>query len=451
MPEDIAVKTLILKTALITLAALCLTAITHAQDYQPPALYRDTATLQKFIADEPKLVRARFQDDLTLLHFAAMAGDTTGMRLLLDKGSDVNAADKSGQTPLHKVRSVSAAELLLAHGADAAVKDKDGRTPFDMALTGGHNGVARLLAKYAIFPAMTSRDSRTVQRILYAFPEVLGARDKDGATPLHYAADEGSKPVCELFISAGADVNARKNDGVTPLHIAATLGKTEIVRLLLDHGADPNVKDTKSRTPLSLAVEHSHKDTAQLLREAMGQNAKTPAGKKTGASRTSPPHTDQSLRALFLAIMQDNLDGVTDMLSSDPSLAKAADQSGMTGLMVAVDAGKNDVAKLLVAKGADVNAKDNSGATALFHAVSDLDLAKLLVSKGADVKARSNDRRTPLHQTASFGAESVASFLISKGADVNAKDIAGKTPLDLAAQSPGRPEMVALLRRMGAK
>lgn len=445
--EDIVMKTKTLKAAFLALIAICLATSVHAQDYQPPELYKDTATLQTYLDQHPELVRARFQDDLTLLHFAAINGDTTGARLILDKGGKVNAVDKFGRTPLHMVRLLGITELLLSRGADVTIKDKSGAMPFETAFAAHRNVAARALAKDTIFPAVAKSDLRTIQRIVYAYPEAVSAKDKDGATPLHFAAADGSKVICEMLISAGADPNAKKRDGVTPLHVAAGLGRTDVVRLLLDKGADPKTKDGKGRTALGIAIERGQKAAAQVLVSAMeGAPTSTASGKRSASVDKA-----QAVRALFLAVMQDDIAGTKRMLKRDPGLAKAADASGMTALMVAIDAGKNEIATQFINAGADVNASDDNGLTPLFRAVDDLDLARLLIEKGARVTARCRNQRTPLHEVACFGTNEVAEFLISKGADVNATDSDGKTPLALAVRSGTRPAMVALLTQHGGR
>jgi ankyrin repeat protein len=95
-------------------------------------------------------------------------------------------------------------------------------------------------------------------------------------------------------------------------------------------------------------------------------------------------------------------------------------------------AGCKEVATLLIAKGADVNAKDDwSGATPLRWAAAGghADMVELLIARGADVNARDDMLRTALHETIFDGHNEVAERLIANGADVNAKEQDGTTPL----------------------
>lgn len=132
--------------------------------------------------------------------------------------------------------------------------------------------------------------------------------------------------------------------------------------------------------------------------------------------------------------------------------AKNAD--GRTPLHQAASAGNKDMAALLLAKGAEVNAKEgdvndkigNGGITPLHLAVliKRKDVVELLLTKGADVNAKNKDGRTPLHMAAEKGNKSIAESLLAKGADVNAKDMLGETPRDLAERH-GEKAVVELL------
>jgi ankyrin repeat protein len=135
-------------------------------------------------------------------------------------------------------------------------------------------------------------------------------------------------------------------------------------------------------------------------------------------------------------------------------------------LWYAADHGHKEVAELLIAKGADVNARDDVGRTPLHIAAiyGYKEIAELLIAKGADVNAKIEGGGTPLHIAAHLGHKEVAELLIAKGADVNAKIEGGnakwETPLDLAEEvdeddSPEdkavKKEIANLLRKHGGK
>ena len=103
----------------------------------------------------------------------------------------------------------------------------------------------------------------------------VNVKDKDGGTPLSYAAFHGQTEIVELLIAKGADVNAKNKYGVTPLHFAAGYGRKETVELLIAKGADVNAKvvsgPKQGLTPLDAANETNHPKTADLLRKHGGK------------------------------------------------------------------------------------------------------------------------------------------------------------------------------------
>ena len=117
--------------------------------------------------------------------------------------------------------------------------------------------------------------------------------------------------------------------------------------------------------------------------------------------------------------------------------------------MCAALEGRTETVKALLRKGADVNAKDDSGRTALMFAVINLhgQTVKVLLEHGADVNARDDDGATPLMLAASCGDPEIVQTLLSRGADLNGSFVqTGKTALMLAEEH-GYANIAGLLKQ----
>jgi cytohesin len=118
------------------------------------------------------------------------------------------------------------------------------------------------------------------------------------------------------------------------------------------------------------------------------------------------------------------------------------------------DVARKEVAELLIANGANVNAKDDRESTPLHKLANngDKEIVELLIQKDADVNAKTKDENvlTPLHNAlmGNGGNKEIVELLIAGGTDVNAKDGTGLTPLDYAKR---HPEIANLLRKHGGK
>ena len=129
---------------------------------------------------------------------------------------------------------------------------------------------------------------------------------------------------------------------------------------------------------------------------------------------------------------------------------EAKDSLGMTPLRWAFTMGKNnEIIELLLAKGANINARLKNGQTIL-HEVRAKNDAEQLIAWGADVNAKDELGQTPLFLAAFWGRREVAELLIANGAIVNAQDNMGNTPLKYA-ESMGHKDVTDLLREHGAK
>jgi len=112
-----------------------------------------------------------------------------------------------------------------------------------------------------------------VKELLKADPKLVGARDKDGSTPLHCGTWKGHLGVVSVLLDHGADVNAHnQNDhwGTTPLHAAAHANQAAIAELLIERGADVNATDMNDKTPLHHTTFHKAKATAKVIEKHLG-------------------------------------------------------------------------------------------------------------------------------------------------------------------------------------
>lgn len=123
-----------------------------------------------------------------------------------------------------------------------------------------------------LFDACRNGQLKTVNELIDRFlvfklkPKAnVNARDRDGFTPLCYAARDGHRNIVQKLIDKGADINSKDVAGFTPLFFAVWQGHMEIVKLLVAKGADVNAKDTRGFNPLHYAVQDGHKDIARFL------------------------------------------------------------------------------------------------------------------------------------------------------------------------------------------
>jgi ankyrin repeat protein len=245
-------------------------------------------------------------------------------------------------------------------------------------------------------------------------------------TAIYEAAQEGDIATVRHYLEQGVDVNARGEQGMTPLYL---VGSKEVAELLVSRGVDVNARDSYGFTPLHFATT---RQVAELLiAKGASVNAKSKFDVRTIPDRDNPQaFPSQEMRSLIGLMPFANI--------------------GVTPLHIAQN---QEVAALLIAKGADVNAKTDKGNTPL-HMVRSPQVASLLIAKGAQVNARNKWGRVPLHLALTqFQSKKTSllkmKLLLAQGADVNAQDNKGITPLHLAATG-NTEEKVKLLLEWGA-
>ncbi len=246
---------------------------------------------------------------------------------------------------------------------------------------------------------------------------------------LHVAARAGDREAIHSLLAGGADVNARDDAGNTPLMVAAMCADAETVNTLLKAGADVKAKNKAGATALLRAATFPAR--AELLLTA-------------GADVAVQSESGNS--ALMLAARKPGNSALVKRLLERGADVNAKNGLGATALMGAVAAGDADSVNLLLDKGADVNAAPamsgegfifGGGRTPLMWAAfrGDVDLVKLLLARGAKVDAFTL-AGTALSHAAWGGHATTAKLLLDAGAPVDQRDlIANYTPLHWAASS----------------
>jgi ankyrin repeat protein len=252
-------------------------------------------------------------------------------------------------------------------------------------------------------------------------------RGKLGFTRLHIAVELRSPYLIEAALGMKLDVNARSKDGRTALHIAAAEDDRNTVELLLKSRADANQKDNDGRTPMEHAALQLNNDLVRRLANV----------------QTEPLN-------FFSAVVLGKTERVRELLKARPDLVNASTRQGRgwPPLSIAAWEGHEDMARILLDSGADVNGGEKRGSP-LDWAVSrkqpNLKLAKLLIDRGADVNRHDGlEKETPLHYAAKYGNVELAKLLLKAKADPMAKEFRGKTPLDLARENKHQ-DLVKLL------
>jgi ankyrin repeat protein len=173
----------------------------------------------------------------------------------------------------------------------------------------------------------------------------------------------------------------------------------------------------------------------------------------SGCAKFSHGSADSAQAAEFFKTLEDGDTAKTKaMVLKEPGLVKAIDEGGNNALIYTVRYGHQELTELLIARGANVNAKGRKDWTPLMVAAGrgDNAMVKSLISRGADVNARNTYGTTPMIMAAASGDCETAKLLIKKGADMETKDLNGDSPLSVAIKE-GNGEVASLLRSHGAK
>lgn len=351
------------------------------------AAMRDDAESAEMLLYAGANVRARTRlGQFTPLLLAAKQGHARVMRLLLDRGADVDVPTSNGTSPLMFAAfsgDLEAVGLLLDGGADInRAEPVRGRTALMFAAMANRAGVVERLARRGADVAATTKilDLAALSR------DTDRLRPVDGGPAPAASAGQSAKPSSSAPPPQVAGVDRRFNlnelvytqGGMTPLLLASRHGHIETVRALLDAGADINQVSAGDRTsPLLVATLNGHFDLATVLLERgadptlAGENGATPLYAALNCewapkSLYPQPRAHLQQRTTYLDLLRALLDNGAD---PNARLNKKVWYSGYSF---------------------DQSGLDEIGATPFWRAAyaSDIEAMKLLVFFGADPNIR---------------------------------------------------------------
>lgn len=266
----------------------------------------------------------------------------------------------------NKIRS------MIKHGVNMDIIDAGGRTPL----------MAALLAEYL-----------EISSLLLPETTYLNKPDHNNNRPVHIATSHGYINLVRGLILKKVDINAADALGNTALIIATRHDNAKILELLLNNNADHKIKNKKKQSAPYLAQTLDLKKSKSIFVKY-----------KIGLPKKNRDYTK-----IDLATFKKTINKTTSLYKGWPLL-------NIASLL-----GEKDIVKQLISQGANLDATDKAGNSALHRAASkgQLDTVKILISNGSQLNAINDKRETPLYQAAEAGQFTIIKYLLKKNADTS--------------------------------
>ena len=350
--------------------------------------------VMEVLLDQDANVNAKVEGGRTPLTGATWKGYIDAMELLLNRGADATGQRDDGITaPMQAAiaGNEKAMRLLIAKGASLNTQDPKGTTALIFAAEEGRAKLVELLLQAGASTHLKMKNDGHGLAVQF-----------EGFGALHAAANNGHAAVVEQLLNRGMPVDERGNRGITPLFLSSINGHTKVAELLLNHGANPNLGTWDAgESPLEMAAANGHVKLAQLLLE---KGARVNSG-------TVPP--------LEIAANKGHVEMVRLLLDKGGEVTWAYIGQDVTRLLESGSAGREEAVRLLLSaamreqicnakrvklflgKGADPNWQDvwriNSfiEAAAVMQGGDDecADAMEILIAHGADINAKERDER----------------------------------------------------------
>jgi len=355
---------------------------------------------------------------------AAMRGDKAAVRTLVEQHADVNVPQSDGATGLHWAvfhADREMVDLLISAGANAKAANREGSTPLWLASVNGDAAIVAALIKAGADPneklplgrtplmeAARTGNVDAIKVLLDHGADVNARESLRGTSALMWAADQGHAQAIQLLIQRGADIQARSD--MADRGRGADLGPFRPV-LGPRAGQVPGVVPAQ---PPNLAASTAIRANANGLDAGPGgvagaaiadQGVNAAAAVRPG--RGQPVKDGGALTPLVYAVRSNDLDSVKVLLAAGADVNQVT-AYGWSPLLVATQNRYYRLGTYLMDHGADVNLANKGGWTPLYLATDNrnieagdypvrkgdmdhLDFIKLLLDKGADVNARIKD------------------------------------------------------------
>ena len=347
----------------------------------------DTETVVDLL-DRGVPIDTKDDEGKSLLHWAALGGHVTTMRLFIRRGCDVDSVDGRGLTPLHWAAAMGqtkAVRELIRMRATKSVVARNCSTPLHQAALFGH--------------------AETVEAMLVEGC-AIDVVDSNGATVLHSAAQGGHVEVIKVLVDRGCDVNAVSANGYTPLHSAAGCGRTEAVGELIRLDATKSVVAGNCGTPLHQAALFGHVETVEaMLVEGCPINVVDSNGATVLHFAADGGHVE------VIKVLVDR--------GCDVNAVKA---NGCTPLHDAAGCGRTEAVGELIRLGATKSVVAGNCGTPLHQAAlfGHVETVEAMLAQGCAIDVVDSYGETVLHSAAYGGHVEVFKVLVGRGCDVNA-------------------------------
>lgn len=388
--------------------------------------------------------------------------------------TNVNIQDQDGRTALHWASVGNHTDMvrlcLSVPECDIGLKDNEGLTAFDLSV-GGTDVIPTLFytsmidmqdthPEEALLRVLTVTSQPELDRPDFPGTAIFGpicssnlplvralvhrgidqtARNPDGDTALHLAAQAGNVEIATVLLEGGFDVNAIGNRGATPLHHAAYLPENRaMVEVFLDWEADIDVKDTKQILASQWAAGNGQFDVARLLLD-----------------RSIHIEDQQLAGGIALPVLEEHMQHdsihpeVVEAQVIDAEVAGKIEykySGGVKTLLLAAEKGDLETIRALLKRGDDKDAVNSQGETVLQIAIRHgrTEIFKELLDAGAQIQTSCRSWAAPLHTAALLGYTEIVKILLAHGVMVDKRDIYGETALHDAVRN-GRREVVQVL------